>query len=73
MAARIQPGDEEGQVGDRSGSRLREEERVVEVSIKATGLGSTVARKIIDLHGGRLTLSNGPDSGAIATVTFKLK
>ncbi len=39
---------------------------------KGTGLGLTVARKIAELHGGELNLTNGTDGkGAVATLKLK--
>ena len=40
---------------------------------EGTGLGLSVSRKIIELHGGALDIRNGPDGGAMATIYLKPK
>ena len=38
---------------------------------RGMGLGLTVAKKIIDLHGGKIAISNGADGGAVVSMDFK--
>ena len=40
---------------------------------QGTGLGLAIVRKILQIHGGTVTLGNRPVGGACATLTFNLK
>ncbi len=38
---------------------------------RGMGLGLTVAKKIIDLHGGKISIANGADGGAVVSLDFR--
>ena len=38
---------------------------------QGTGLGLSVARQIIELHKGRISVANAPGGGAVATIILK--
>jgi two-component system, OmpR family, sensor histidine kinase CreC len=40
---------------------------------KSTGLGLSFVKEIAELHRGRVTLKNGPDGGAVATLSLPLR
>ena len=40
---------------------------------KGTGLGLTVTKTIIDMHGGCINISNGNDGGVVATIALKTR
>jgi signal transduction histidine kinase len=39
-------------------------------AVQGTGLGLSIVKTIIDRHGGQLGLGNGPNGGAVATITL---
>ncbi|HMC27479.1 MAG TPA: ATP-binding protein [Verrucomicrobiae bacterium] len=39
---------------------------------KGTGLGLTVTKKIIELHGGTIEISNAKGRGAVITIVLKV-
>ena len=49
---------------------FREFERLSETGVDGTGLGLALTRRLVELHGGRITASSTPGSGATFTVAF---
>ena len=47
-------------------------EPYVTTHAKGTGLGLPIVKKIVEEHGGAMTLANGPDGGALVTLRFDL-
>jgi PAS domain S-box-containing protein len=45
-------------------------ERVTKDAVKGTGLGLAIARRIVDLHGGRIWIEDNPRGGAVFCVTL---
>jgi nitrogen fixation/metabolism regulation signal transduction histidine kinase len=45
-------------------------EPYITTKAKGTGLGLAIVKKIVDEHGGRITLANAPGSGARVTIVF---
>ena len=61
------------------GISLDEQEKVFEPFYRSTrerrfpqglGLGLTIARELIDAHGGELTIESAPDEGTVFTITI---
>lgn len=45
-------------------------ERATKDAVKGTGLGLAIARRIVDLHGGRIWIEDNPRGGAVFCVTL---
>jgi two-component system, NtrC family, nitrogen regulation sensor histidine kinase NtrY len=57
-------------VGLPQSERHRLTEPYVTTRVKGTGLGLAIVKKIIEDHGGRVSLDDAPDGGAIVTLTL---
>ncbi len=46
--------------------------RAADNTIKGTGLGLTISKEIVELHGGELTVESKPGTGSVFTITLDL-
>jgi len=61
---------EDGGPGFAADVLARPFEPYVTTKAKGTGLGLAIVKKIVDEHGGRITLANAPGGGARVTIVF---
>ncbi len=48
---------------------FRRFQRIKKEGIKGTGLGLAIAKKVTDLHGGKIWMEGNPEGGSIFNVT----